>query len=82
MNFKTFYESIESIRKLAKDNDMDVSKYSDSELLSGMEIEKEHDGGEGEDVDVVKSELDILKIVIAHLREDPNYYKKLKKAGL
>jgi hypothetical protein len=82
MNFKTFYESISSIRKLAKDNNLDVSNYKDSELIFGIEIEKEHDGGEGADVDVVSSELDILKIVIAHLREDPNYYNKLKKAGL
>jgi hypothetical protein len=44
----------------------------------GLNVEKEHDGKMGRDVDVVGSKADLLKIVIAHLREDPQYYTKLK----
>jgi hypothetical protein len=43
-----------------------------------LNVEKEHDGKMGRDVDVVGSKADLLKIVIAHLREDPQYYTKLK----
>jgi fructose-1,6-bisphosphatase len=82
MNFKQLHESIKSIKKLASDNDLDISKFDNKELLRGMEVEREHDGGEGEDVDVVSNELDLLKIVLAHLREDPKYYSKLDKIGL
>ena len=79
--WKIFYEN-KTIQDTAKKYNLDVSKFSDKELRDGWEIEKEHDGGEGKDVDVVRSKGDLLKIVLAHLREDPHYYKKLKKTGL
>jgi hypothetical protein len=62
MNFKQLHESIQSIKKLASANDLDISKYDNKELLRGMEVEHEHDGGEGKDVDVVSNELDLLKV--------------------
>jgi len=50
----------------------------DSEQVSmGKKVEKEHDNDN--DVDVIDSEEDLLKVVLAHLREDPKYYTKLKK---
>lgn len=79
--FKEFY-SREEVKDIAKEAKLDISKYSTKELLAGLKVEKEHDGEKGKDVDVVKNKKDLLKIVIAHLREDPHYYKKLKKADL
>ena len=62
--------------------EVDVSMYDPKEIKMGIKVEKEHDGGEGKDVDVVNSKEDLMKIVVAHLREDPKYYTKLNKAGL
>lgn len=63
---------------LAKKAGLDISKFDSKELMQGIEVEKEHDGKMGKDVDVVKNKSDLLKIAIAHLREDPKYYTKLK----
>jgi hypothetical protein len=70
MTFKQFVETLET------------GKYDPEEIRMGLEVEKEHSGGMGKDVAVVKSKSDLMKIVIAHLREDPKYYTKLKKAEL
>lgn len=48
---------------------LDVSKYDPKQVRMGLKVEKEHDGKMGKDVDVVRSKTDLLKIVIAHLRE-------------
>lgn len=53
------------------------------EIVAGFEDEKEHD--DGSKVDVIKgSRKDrsekLLKIVLAHLKEKPDYYTRLKKA--
>lgn len=69
-------------KKKKKNESVDVSKYDPKEIKMGLEVEKEHDGGEGKDVDVVRNKDDLMKIVVAHLREDPKYYTKLKKANL
>ncbi len=55
---------------------LDISKYDPKQIKMGLEVEQEHNRG---DVDVVDSKEDLMKIVIAHLREDPKYYSKLKK---
>lgn len=70
------------IKKVAKDSKLNISKYNQKELHAGYEVEGEHDGGEGKDIDVVGPKSDKLKIAVAHLREDPKYYSKLKKAKL
>lgn len=80
MIFSEWVKIRESIEKVAKNSNLDISNFDKKELKMGFEDEKEHDGGEGEDVDVVDSDEDVLKIVIAHLREDPKYYSKIKKA--
>ena len=85
MNFKSWLAESSKSDKLvdmaakAKINLGDVPL---DQLAAGIEVEREHDGKEGSDIDVVKSELDLLKIAMAHLREDPKYYTKLKKAKL
>jgi hypothetical protein len=51
-------------------------------LINGINTEIEHKKS-GKDIDVIGNhEEKMLKIAMAHLREDPHYYKKLKKAGL
>lgn len=52
-----------------------IDKYDRSQIEMGMDVEQEHNKGE---TDVVKSNLDILKIVLAHMAEDPKYYTNLK----
>jgi hypothetical protein len=45
-------------------------------LLEGMNVEQEHnDIGEGDPVFAAR-------IALAHIREKPDYYARLKKAGL
>lgn len=55
---------------------VDWSKVSLSQFKMGLAVEKEHD--DGSKLDVVGGELDLAKIVLAHLKEDPKYYTKLK----
>ena len=57
----------------------ELASFEDEQVKMGMKVEKEHDGGQGKDIDIVSSEEDLMKIVLAHLREDPKYYSKLKK---
>ena len=52
-----------------------VQKHDPKQIKMGMKIEREHDKGV---TDVVKSDMDILKIALAHLEEDPEYYTHLK----
>ena len=77
-SFKQFCED-------EKRTQSEVDKYAEKfkvcpeQLAIGMKVEKEHDGPMGKDTDVVKKPVDIAKITVAHLREDPQYYTKLKK---
>lgn len=43
----------------------------------GLEVEAEHD--DGSKIDVVGSETDLGKIALAHLKELPDYYTRLKR---
>lgn len=47
------------------------------EFRLGLNTETEHD--DDGPLDVVKSEKDLAKIVLAHLKEHPKYYTKLKR---
>jgi hypothetical protein len=75
------WKQLKKIKNLAKKADLDVSKYNDSEILKGFETEQEHQ--RDKETDIVKGdETKIVKILLAHLKEDPEYYKKLTKAKL
>lgn len=75
------YRKLQKIKDLAKDADLDISKFKDEELIKGFDTEKEHQ--KIKKLDVVKGdEANILKIALAHLDEDPHYYEKLTKAKL
>jgi hypothetical protein len=52
------------------------AKVDIDEFVKGLSVEKEHD--DGGKLDVVSSNLDLAKIVLAHLKERPDYYTKLK----
>ncbi len=82
MQFYIWLESRNDLEQLAQKANLDISKFDKKQLLMGMKVEKEHAGGKGKDIQVANSKLDLLKIAIAHLREDPKYYTKLKKVEL
>lgn len=63
----------ESLSSLAKQHHIDLSKYDMGQIEKGMKVEMEHKNVTSGN----KSET--LKIVIAHLDEDPKYYDKLDK---
>jgi hypothetical protein len=64
----------ESLDNLAKQHRIDLTKYDMDQINKGMKVEMEHknvtSGNKG----------DTLKIVIAHLDENPRYYDNLDKA--
>lgn len=77
--FSQFLEQVSNIHKIADDANIDIDGISLQQLKMGMKVEREHDGRMGKDVKVVGSDAEILKVAVAHLREDPKYYTKLKK---
>jgi len=64
---------------LSKKYNVKILSLDINELEMGMTAEKEHTLG---DTAVAHNLGDVLKICVAHLREDPKYYTKLKQAGL
>ena len=69
------------INKLAKKIKVDISNFEMKVLIDGMGVEQEH--MQSKKLDVIQGdESKILKIALAHLEEDKNYYKKLKKIEL
>lgn len=70
------------VKDLASQGGVDIKGLSIAELKIGLKVEKEHAGKMGKDTKVISTDLDALKIAVAHMREDKDYYKKLDKAGL
>ena len=79
-SFNEFYEEKE-LQKIARQAKVDITGLDSKQLKMGMGVEKEHDAEMGKDTDVVPGHDPgtIMKIAVAHLREDPKYYTKLKK---
>lgn len=74
--------NLDDLKKFSKQAKVNISKFSTKELLDGINTEKEHKFT-SKKLDVIgKDEFKVLKIALAHLEEDPHYYKKLKKAEL
>lgn len=82
-NFKKLIQeqNVKLAYDLAQKAQIDISNYNISEIMAGIQVEKEHDNMDPKK-DVVKDPVDLLKIALAHLDEDPKYYTKLKYAGL
>lgn len=69
----------ELIKRIAKKNDIDISKFDIKELVMGMEVELEH-GSLNPQTDITGDDPEAtFKIVMAHMNESPSYYSKLKK---
>jgi hypothetical protein len=77
MNFFEF-----CIKKIAKKGKIDISGLDAKQLKIGFDVEKEHDGRMGKDTQITSNDEDTLRVCVAHLREIPDYYTKLKKAKL
>lgn len=80
--FKTFLiekvsYSTDDAKKIGDSLSVDWKKYDLEQFRIGLEIESEHD--DDSELDVVNSEQDLAKIVLAHLNELPDYYTRLKK---
>jgi hypothetical protein len=87
VNFKHWFlneekkYTFEDAKKISKKAGLSISAYSRKEIVDGINTEKEHQADKK--LDVIKGkEENILKIALAHLKEDPHYYAKLKRAGL
>lgn len=68
--------SKEHAKSLGDKLSVDWSKVDMNQFVAGLSVESEHD--DGGELDVVDSDLDLAKIVLAHLKELPDYYTKLK----
>lgn len=64
-------------KKLGDSLNVDWTKVDLKQFALGLSVESEHD--DGGELDVVDSKKDLAKIVLAHLKEKPDYYTKLKK---
>jgi hypothetical protein len=73
-------DSNDDIEDMAKKAGVDIDGLSRHQIKMGMEVEKEHDGEMGKDVDIISSKGAILKTAVAHLRERGDYYTMLSKA--
>ena len=62
--------------KIAENLDVDFSKFSKDDFLTGVSIEFEH-GKISPTTNVTNDDLEMtVKIALAHLNELPNYYNK------
>ena len=67
------------VEKIAAAAGLDIGKYDKKQLDMGMKEELEH-GKKNKNLNVTDDDPSMtLKIVLAHLKEDPEYYTKLKK---
>lgn len=70
------YSDVLKFAKLAN-LENEIKNYSKDQLVAGLNVESEH---KQKDINVIgKKEENLLKIAVAHLREDDKYYDKLKK---
>jgi hypothetical protein len=76
-------EEVPSLKRESDSPSSDTAKliqmannHDRNELRLGLRIEKEHD--DGGILDTVGDSMDLLKIVLAHLEEDPKYYSNMK----
>ena len=83
---KTFQEYIlseaksiskEKAKEIGDKIGIDWDKYDLDQFRMGMEVEQEHDTDDPQ-TDVAKNLVDVGKITLAHLKELPDYYTKLK----
>lgn len=71
------YYTPDMAKSLGDDMSVNWEKIDFKEFRLGLNTETEHD--DDGPLDVVKTAKDLAKIVLAHLRENPKYYTKLKR---
>lgn len=69
--------SADEAKEIGDSLSVDWDKVDLKQFRRGLEVESEHD--KNDELDVVKNKKDLAKIVLAHLRELPDYYTKLDK---
>ena len=68
--------TIEDVNKIAKELNIDFSKFSKNDFLTGLNIELEH-GLINPNTNVTDNNLEkTAKIALAHLNEFPDYYNE------
>jgi hypothetical protein len=70
------------IKNISKKLKINNTKYPIKTLIAGFSTEKEHGKKAGKYNVTNDNAVMTLKIAMAHLTENPNYYKILKKAKL
>ena len=78
---KTFNQYLEesNINQLARKAKIDITNLDPKQLKMGIGVEREHKGKMGNDSQVISTDIEALKISVAHLREIPDYYTRLDK---
>jgi hypothetical protein len=71
--------SAKEVQTIADKAKLDISKFEIKQLIQGYKIELEHGKGDPETNVTNSDPVMTLKIAVAHLKEDPHYYTKLKK---
>lgn len=67
------------INKIAHNSNLNIKDFDPKQIEMGMEEELEH-GKKDKKLNITNNDPSkTLKIVLAHLKEDPKYYSKLKK---
>ena len=70
------FDDVLRLAKLGNIDKKELNKYEEKQLIDGINSEKEHSIGKFNVIG--KNEEKILKIALAHLEEDKEYYSKLK----
>ena len=70
------FDDVIRLAKLGNIDKKELNKYEEKQLIDGINSEKEHSIGKFNVIG--KNEDKILKIALAHLEEDKEYYSKLK----
>ena len=70
------FDDVLRLAKLGNIDKKELNKYEEKQLIDGINSEKEHSIGKFNVIG--KNEDKILKIALAHLEEDKEYYYKLK----
>ena len=67
--------TIELVKQLANSRAIDISSYDIHQIILGMDVELEHGTKLGQDTNVTDNDpFATLQIVLAHLKEIPDYY--------
>jgi len=67
------------VNRMAEKLGIDISKYDMNEMVQGMFVELEHGSGDQETNVTDDDAVQTFKIMLAHIKEVPDYYTRLDK---